>query len=98
MLFEEGCSLLEQRRMILAAFPTAHDGHIAPSKQRRRLRCGPWFPPGRAAKLLSVLPYDRSCRFEADADATPVINIGTLDGDAPDDILGGQNRRHLSPP
>jgi hypothetical protein len=84
MLFEERCSLLEQRRMVLAAFPTAQDGHIAPSKQRRRLRCAPWFPPGRPAKLLTVLPHDCGRRLQPNADTAALVNKGTLGGNAPD--------------
>jgi hypothetical protein len=38
--------------------------------------------------LLAILSYGRGRRFEADADATPVINISALGGDAPDHILG----------
>ena len=47
-------------------------------------------------KLRAVLPHDRGRRFEADADATPIINIGALGGDAPDDILSGQYRCHVA--
>jgi hypothetical protein len=48
--------------------------------------------------LLSVLPHDRSRRFEPDTDATTLVDIGVLGGNVPDDILGGQYRCHRSPP
>jgi hypothetical protein len=44
--------------------------------------------------LVSVLPHDRSGRFEPNADGAALIDKGTLGGNAPDDILGGQYRRH----
>jgi hypothetical protein len=49
-------------------------------------------------KLLSVLPYDHGCRLQPNADAATLVDIGTLGGNAPDDILGGQYRSHLPPP
>lgn len=57
----------------------------------------PTLPPP-DPKLLSILPHDRGCRFEPDADTAPVIQIGALGGNAPDDILSGQYRCHLPPP
>jgi hypothetical protein len=93
MLFEEQCPLLEQRRMVLAAFSTAHDGHIAPSKQRRRLRCAPWFPPGRPAELPSVLPHDRGRRLQPNADTAALIDKSALDRYPPTDIFSSQYPR-----
>jgi hypothetical protein len=54
--------------------------------------------PGRPAKLLAVLPHDRGCRLQPNSDAATLVDIGTLGGNAPDDILGGQYRSHLPPP
>jgi len=48
--------------------------------------------------LLSVLPRDRSRRFVPYADTATLVDIGTLGGNAPDDMLGGQYRCHRSPP
>jgi hypothetical protein len=48
--------------------------------------------------LLSILPHDRSRRFETNADAAALVDIRALGGNAPDDILGGQYRCHLPPP
>ena len=39
--------------------------------------------------MLSIPPYDRGRRLEPDADAATLVDIGTLGGNAPDDILGG---------
>ena len=36
-----------------------------------------------------TLPHDPGRWFEPNANSTPVINIGALGGDAPDDIFGG---------
>jgi hypothetical protein len=47
--------------------------------------------------LLSVLPHDRGCRLEPYADAATLIDIGALDGNAPDNIFGGQYRGHQLP-
>jgi hypothetical protein len=44
--------------------------------------------------LLSVLAYDRSRGFEADADGAALVDKSTFGGDPPDDILGCQYRRH----
>jgi len=44
--------------------------------------------------LVSVLPHDRGGRFEPNADGAALIDKDTLGGNAPDDILGGQYRRH----
>jgi hypothetical protein len=44
--------------------------------------------------LASVLPHDRGCRFEPNADGAALIDKSALGGNAPDDILGGQYRRH----
>jgi hypothetical protein len=43
--------------------------------------------------LVSVLPHDRGLRFQPEADAAALVDKGTLGGNAPDDILGGQYRR-----
>src|SRR6516162_8986292 len=40
-------------------------------------------------ELLSIPPYDRGRRLEPDADAATLVDIGTLGGNAPDDMLGG---------
>jgi len=48
--------------------------------------------------LFSIVPHDRDRRLQADADAAALINKGALGGNPPDDILGGQYRRHLLPP
>jgi hypothetical protein len=37
-------------------------------------------------ELLSIPPHDRGRRLEPDADATTLVDIGTLGGNAPDDI------------
>jgi hypothetical protein len=44
--------------------------------------------------LVSELSHDRGGRFESNADGAALIDKGTLGGNAPDDILGGQYRRH----
>jgi len=44
--------------------------------------------------LISILPHDRGGRFEPNADGAAIIDKGTLGGNAPDDILEGQYRRH----
>jgi len=49
-------------------------------------------------ELLSVPPHDRGRRLEPDADAATLVDIDTLGGDAPDNILGGQYRCHQPPP
>jgi hypothetical protein len=49
-------------------------------------------------ELFPILAHDRGSRFQPDADATTRIDIGTLGGNAPDDILGGQYSWHRSPP
>jgi len=49
-------------------------------------------------KLLSILPHDRSRRFEPYAAATTLVDIYALGCNAPHDILGGQYRCHRSPP
>ena len=51
------------------------------------------FPP-RHPELVSILPHDRGGRFQPNADGAALIDKGTLGGNAPDDILGGQYRRH----
>ena len=49
---------------------------------------------GLSPKLLAVSPHDRGSRFEPNANSAPVVGIGALGGNTPDDIFGGQNRRH----
>jgi len=44
--------------------------------------------------LLPILPHDRGGRFEPNTDSAALVDKGTLGGDAADDILGGQYRRH----
>jgi hypothetical protein len=41
--------------------------------------------------LLPILPHDRGGRPQPDSDAAALVDKGALGGDAPDDILGGQN-------
>ena len=41
-------------------------------------------------ELLPTAPHERGGRFQPDADAATLIDIGTLGGNAPDDIRGGQ--------
>ena len=50
--------------------------------------------PPRCSELVSVLPHDRDGRFEPNADGAALIDKDTLGSNAPDDILGGQYRRH----
>jgi hypothetical protein len=58
----------------------------------------PALAPRHPSELLSVLPHDRGCPFEPDADAAPLVDISALGGNAPDNILRGQYRCHQSPP
>jgi len=51
-----------------------------------------------AAGEIALRPYDCGRRFEPDADAATLVDIGALGGNTPDDILGGQYRCHWSPP
>jgi len=44
--------------------------------------------------LLAILAHDRGSRFQANADGAALVDKGTLSGYPPDDILGGQYRRH----
>ena len=44
------------------------------------------------------MAHDRGCQLQPNADAATVIDIGTLGGNAPDNILGGQYRYHLPSP
>ena len=50
--------------------------------------------PPRRPELAPVLPHDRGGRFEPNTDGAALIDKGTLGGNAPDDILGGQYRCH----
>ena len=52
----------------------------------------------RCPELLPVPPHDRGCQLQPNADAATIIDIGTLGGNAPDNILGGQYRYHLPSP
>jgi hypothetical protein len=45
--------------------------------------------------LLAVLPHDRCGRFNPNADAAALVDIGALGGNSTDDILGGQYRCHV---
>jgi hypothetical protein len=54
--------------------------------------------PRRPSKSLPVSPHDRRRRFQPNADAAALIDIGAFGGNAPEDILGGQYPRHLRPP
>ena len=64
------------------------------SEQTRRFRRpGPPLAP-RCPELLPVPPYDRSGRLQTNADGAALIDEGTFGDDPPDDILGGQYRRH----
>jgi len=54
--------------------------------------------PRHPSELLSLLPHDRGCPFEPDADAAPLVDIAALGGNAPDDILRVQYRLQRSPP
>jgi hypothetical protein len=44
--------------------------------------------------LVSILSHDRGGRFEPNTDGAAIVDKGALGGNAPDDILGGQYRRH----
>jgi hypothetical protein len=52
------------------------------------------FAPRFTAKLLAILPDDRRGRFDPNADAAPVIDIGTLGGNPPNHVLSRQNCCH----
>jgi hypothetical protein len=52
--------------------------------------------PGRPAELLAVLPHDRGCRFQPDADAAALVDKGALGGYPPNDIFGSQYPRHFA--
>jgi hypothetical protein len=49
---------------------------------------------GGRAEPVSILPHDRRGRLQPNTYGAALIDKGTLGGDAPDDILGGQYRRH----
>ena len=69
-------------------------GATSRSKQWRWFRrTGPSLTP-RCSELVSVLSHDRGGRFELNADGAALIDKGALGGNAPNDILGGQYRRH----
>jgi hypothetical protein len=46
--------------------------------------------------LISILPHDRGDRFQPNTYGAALIGKGTLGGNASDDMLGGQYRRHLA--
>jgi hypothetical protein len=46
------------------------------------------------AELLSVLPHDRCGRLKANADGAALVDKGAFGGNPPDNIFGGQYRRH----
>jgi hypothetical protein len=46
--------------------------------------------------LASILPHDRGGRFQPNTNSAALIDKGTLGGNAPNDIHGGQYRRHLA--
>ena len=56
-----------------------------------------FFAP-RTAELLTILPYDRRRRFQANANPAPLVHIGTFSGNPPNDILSRQDRWHLRAP
>ena len=67
------------------------------SQQRRRFRCRARLPaPRRPTKLLPILPHDRGCRFQPNADAATLVDIGAFGGYSPDNVLGSEYRRHLA--
>jgi len=47
------------------------------------------------SKLLSILMHNRGGRFQSNADPAALVDKGALGGNSPDDILCGQNGRHL---
>jgi hypothetical protein len=49
-----------------------------------------------AGELLAILPHDRGGRPQPDSDAAALVDKGALGGNSPDDILGGQYRRHFA--
>jgi hypothetical protein len=60
---------------------------------------------GRPTELLTVLPHDRGCRLQLNADATTVIDIGALGTYSSDDVFGRRrpqgpdsSRQKHSPP
>src|SRR5262249_56858676 len=64
------------------------------SEQRRRFRQpGPPLTPGRP-ELFAILPHDRGSSLESNADGAMLVDKRTFGSNPPDDILGGQNRRH----
>jgi hypothetical protein len=46
--------------------------------------------------LVSALPNDRGGRFRSNADPAALVDKDAFGGNSPDDILCGQNGRHLS--
>jgi hypothetical protein len=48
--------------------------------------------------LFFGLPHDRSRGLQSNTNGTALVDIGTLGGNSPNHILGGQYRCHLLPP
>jgi len=64
------------------------------SEKRRRF-CRPRPPlTTQGPELLAILPHDRGGRLQPNADGAALVDKGAFGGDPPDDILGGQHRRH----
>jgi len=64
------------------------------SEERRRF-CRPRPPlTTQGPELLAILPHDRGGRLQPNADGAALVDKGAFGGDPPDDILGGQHRRH----
>jgi hypothetical protein len=52
--------------------------------------------PGHTTELVTVLPHDRGCRPQPNADTAALVDKGTLGDYAPNDIFGSQYRRHFA--
>jgi hypothetical protein len=61
-------------------------------------RPGPTLSARHPSELFPILAHDRGGRFQPDADAATLIDVGSLGGNAPDDILGRQYSWHRSLP
>jgi hypothetical protein len=72
-------------------------GALTRLQQRRRFRRLARLPAaGMPAELLPVSSHDRGGRLQPNADPAALVDIGTLGGNAPNDILSGQYRCHLA--